>query len=255
MKEDVMRLANKVAVITGASNGMGAAEARLFASEGAQVILADLLEKEGQEQVVQIRSSGGKAIFERLDVTLESQWDLLVHKVIERFGSLDILVNNAGISGSYQPDLMSVEAYDRIMNVNSKGVFLGMKYCLKQMVKHGKGSIVNISSISGMVGQEYTHMGYNASKGAVRIMTKSAAVQYADRGIRVNSVHPGIMPPMTTSVGTAEPKTREIMLKEVPMNRFGLVEEVANAVLFLASGEASYITGVELPVDGGLTAR
>lgn len=250
-----MRLANKVAVITGASNGMGAAEARLFASEGAQVILADLLEKEGQEQVVQIRSSGGKAIFERLDVTLESQWDLLVHKVVERFGSLDILVNNAGISGSYQPDLMSVEAYDRIMNVNSKGVFLGMKYCLKQMVKHGKGSIVNISSISGMVGQEYTHMGYNASKGAVRIMTKSAAVQYAERGIRVNSVHPGIMPPMTTSVGTAEPKTREIMLKEVPMNRFGLVEEVANAVLFLASEEASYITGAELPVDGGLTAR
>ncbi len=250
-----MRLANKVAVITGASNGMGAAEARLFASEGAQVILADLLEKEGQEQVVQIRSSGGKAIFERLDVTLESQWDLLVHKVIERFGSLDILVNNAGISGSYQPDLMSVEAYDRIMNVNSKGVFLGMKYCLKQMVKYGKGSIVNISSISGMVGQEYTHMGYNASKGAVRIMTKSAAVQYAETGIRVNSVHPGIMPPMTTSVGTAEPKTREIMLKEVPMNRFGLVEEVANAVLFLASEEASYITGAELPVDGGLTAR
>ena len=250
-----MRLANKVAVITGASNGMGAAEAKLFASEGAQVILADLLEKEGQEQVVQIRSSGGKAIFERLDVTLESQWDLLVHKVVERFGSLDILVNNAGISGSYQPDLMSVEAYDRIMNVNSKGVFLGMKYCLKQMVKYGKGSIVNISSISGMVGQEYTHMGYNASKGAVRIMTKSAAVQYAERGIRVNSVHPGIMPPMTTSVGTAEPKTREIMLKEVPMNRFGLVEEVANAVLFLASEEASYITGAELPVDGGLTAR
>jgi NAD(P)-dependent dehydrogenase (short-subunit alcohol dehydrogenase family) len=255
MKEDVMRLANKVAVITGASNGMGAAEAKLFASEGAQVILADLLEKEGQEQVVQIQSSGGKAIFERLDVTLESQWDLLVHKVVERFGSLDILVNNAGISGSYQPDLMSVEAYDRIMNVNSKGVFLGMKYCLKQMVNYGKGSIVNISSISGMVGQEYTHMGYNASKGAVRIMTKSAAVQYAERGIRVNSVHPGIMPPMTTSVGTAEPKTREIMLKEVPMNRFGLVEEVANAVLFLASEEASYITGAELPVDGGLTAR
>ena len=250
-----MRVANKVAVITGASNGMGAAEARLFASEGAQVILADLLEKEGQEQVVQIQSSGGNAIFERLDVTLESQWDLLVHRVVERFGSLDILVNNAGISGSYQPDLMSVEAYDRIMNVNSKGVFLGMKYCLKQMVKYGKGSIVNISSISGMVGQEYTHMGYNASKGAVRIMTKSAAVQYAETGIRVNSVHPGIMPPMTTSVGTAEPKTREIMLKEVPMNRFGLVEEVANAVLFLASEEASYITGAELPVDGGLTAR
>ena len=105
-------------------------------------------------------------------MTKESEWKLLVHRVVERFESLDILVNNAGISGSYQPDLMSIEAYDRIMNVNSRGVFLGMKYCLEQMVKYGKGSIVNISSISGMVGQEYTHMGYNASKGAVRIMTK-----------------------------------------------------------------------------------
>ena len=250
-----MRLASKVAIITGASNGMGAAEARLFASEGAEVILADLLEKEGQEQVLRIDSSGGKATFERLDVTNESDWELLVNRVVERCGRVDILVNNAGISGSYQPDLMSLEAYDWIMRVNSRGVFLGMKYCLEQMVKKGNGSIVNISSISGMVGQEYTHMGYNASKGAVRIMTKSAAIQYAERGIRVNSVHPGMMPPMTTSVGTADPNTREIMLKEVPMNRFGLVDEVANAVLFLASDEASYITGTELPVDGGLTAR
>ena len=150
---------------------------------------------------------------------------------------------------------MSLEAYDRLMNVNSRGVFLGMRSVLPTMSQSGSGSIVNISSISGIVGQSYVHMGYNASKGAVRIMTKSAAVQYAEKGIRVNSVHPGIMPPMVTSVGTADPETRKIMLEDVPMNRVGLVGEVANAVLFLASDEASYITGAELPVDGGLTAR
>jgi len=250
-----MRLPKKISIITGGANGMGAEEARLFAAQGSTVVVADLQETEGMEVVKQIESSGGKAIFEKLDVTEESQWVSLIERVVSNLGDLDILVNNAGISGSYQPDLMSLEAYDRLMRVNARGVFLGIKYAVEPMLKSGSGSIVNISSISGMVGQEYTHMGYNASKGAVRIMTKSAAVQYAGKGIRVNSVHPGMMPPMTTSVGTADPKTREVMLKEVPMNRFGLVEEVANAVLFLASDEASYITGVELTVDGGLTAR
>ena len=250
-----MRLSEKISIITGGANGMGAEEARLFAAQGSTVVVADLQQTEGMEVVKQIESSGGKAIFEKLDVTEESQWVSLIERVTSNLGDLDILVNNAGISGSYQPDLMSLEAYDRLMRVNARGVFLGIKYAAEPMLKSGSGSIVNISSISGMVGQEYTHMGYNASKGAVRIMTKSAAVQYAAKGIRVNSVHPGMMPPMTTSVGTAAPETREVMLKEVPMNRFGLVEEVANAVLFLASDEASYITGVELTVDGGLTAR
>ncbi len=250
-----MRLSEKISIITGGANGMGAEEARLFAAQGSTVVVADLQQTEGMEVVKQIESSGGTAIFEKLDVTEESQWVSLIERVTSNLGDLDILVNNAGISGSYQPDLMSLEAYDRLMRVNARGVFLGIKYAVEPMLKSGSGSIVNISSISGMVGQEYTHMGYNASKGAVRIMTKSAAVQYAAKGIRVNSVHPGMMPPMTTSVGTAAPETREVMLKEVPMNRFGLVEEVANAVLFLASDEASYITGVELTVDGGLTAR
>ena len=250
-----MRLSEKISIITGGANGMGAEEARLFAAQGSTVVVADLQQTEGMEVVKQIESSGGKAIFEKLDVTEESQWVSLIERVTSNLGDLDILVNNAGISGSYQPDLMSLEAYDRLMRVNARGVFLGIKYAAEPMLKSGSGSIVNISSISGMVGQEYTHMGYNASKGAVRIMTKSAAVQYAAKGIRVNSVHPGMMPPMTTSVGTAAPETREVMLKEVPMNRFGLVAEVANAVLFLASDEASYITGVELTVDGGLTAR
>jgi len=170
------------------------------------------------------------------------------------FGKLDVLVNNAGISAS-SPDLLDIEIFDNVIRVNTRGVFLGMKYCLGLMSNNGTGSIVNISSISGLVGQSYVHMGYSGSKGAVRLMTKSAAIQYAEKGIRVNSVHPGVMPPMTTSGMTADPEFRKIMLEDVPMRRAGLVEEVANAVLFLASNEASYITGAELPVDGGLTAR
>ena len=250
-----MRLQNKVSIVTGGASGMGAAESALFASEGSNVVVADMKIEDGMEVVDEIKSTGGNAIFMELDVTDEERWSVVVADVLSQFGTIDVLVNNAGLSGSYQPDIMSLEAYDRLMNVNSRGVFLGMRSVLPTMCESGSGSIVNISSISGIVGQSYVHMGYNASKGAVRIMTKSAAVQYAEKGIRVNSVHPGIMPPMVSSVGTADPETRKIMLEDVPMNRVGLVGEVANAVLFLASDEASYITGAELPVDGGLTAR
>jgi NAD(P)-dependent dehydrogenase (short-subunit alcohol dehydrogenase family) len=140
------------------------------------------------------------------------------------------------------------------MDVNAKGVFLGMKYSIPAIQRAGGGSIVNISSISGFVGQTFVHMGYNASKAAVRVMSKSAAVQYARDGIRVNSVHPGIMPPMLTSKTSADPEVRAELLRGVPLGRAGRVEEVAYAVLFLASDEASYITGTELVVDGGLLA-
>ena len=149
---------------------------------------------------------------------------------------------------------MRTDAWDRLMEVNAKGVFLGIKYAIPEMLNAGGGSIVNISSISGFVGQDYTHMGYNASKGAVRIMTKSAAVMHAKDGIRVNSVHPGIMPPMRTSTTTADPERRKQMIEKVPMGREGRREEVGYAVLFLASDEASYITGTELVVDGGFLA-
>ena len=147
---------------------------------------------------------------------------------------------------------MSTTAYDKLMEINAKGVFLGMKHAIPAMQKAGGGSIVNISSISGIAGQTVVHMGYNASKGAVRVMTKSAAVQYATQGIRANSVHPGVMPPMLTS--NQNPETRAKLLRGIPMNREGRVEEVAYAVLFLASDEASYITGAELVVDGGFLA-
>jgi NAD(P)-dependent dehydrogenase (short-subunit alcohol dehydrogenase family) len=249
-----MRLQGKVAVISGAAHGMGEVEARLFAAEGAKVVIADILENEAQEVVAAITRAGGEALFVRLDVTKEEDWQEVVSTTVARLGKLDILVNNAGISGTYTSDLMSTEAWDRIMAINARGVFLGMKYAIPAMQKAGGGSIVNISSISGVVGQDYTHMAYNASKGAVRIMTKSAAVQYAKDGIRVNSVHPGVMPAMRTSRGSAMPETRQRMLAQVPMGREGRREEVGYAVLFLASDEASYITGTELVVDGGFLA-
>jgi NAD(P)-dependent dehydrogenase (short-subunit alcohol dehydrogenase family) len=254
MEGENMRLQGKVAMISGAAHGMGEAEARLFAREGAKVVIADLLETEAQQVEAAINRDGGEAVFVRLDVTREEEWQEAVTTTVSRFGKLDILVNNAGISGTYQPDLMSTEAWDRTMNINARGVFLGLKYAIPAMRQAGGGAIVNISSISGFVGQDYTHMAYNASKGAVRIMTKSAAVQVAKDGIRVNSVHPGVMPPMRTSQGSAAPETRARMLAQVPMGREGRREEVAYAVLFLASDEASYITGTELVVDGGFLA-
>ena len=249
-----MRLESKVAIITGGANGMGESEAKLFAAEGAKVVIADVLEQDGRKVEAEIAETGGEAVFVHLDVTDEEEWKEVIAATVSRYGKLDILVNNAGISGSTSPETMDTEAWDNLMEINAKGVFLGIKHAIPEMQKAGGGSIVNISSISGMVGQEYTHMGYNASKGAVRILTKSAAVQQAKNGIRVNSVHPGVMPPMLTSRVTAEPSLRQKMIDSVPMAREGKREEVANAVLFLASDDASYITGAELPVDGGFTA-
>jgi 3(or 17)beta-hydroxysteroid dehydrogenase len=249
-----MRLQGKVALITGAAHGMGETEANMFAKEGARVVVADVDEAEGQQVVAGIAEVGGEALFVRLDVTQEADWHQAIDRTVTTFGKLDILVNNAGISGSSGVDLFDTAAWDRVMAINAKGVFLGLKYAIPAMQRAGGGSIVNISSISGFVGQDYIHMAYNASKGAVRIMTKSAAVQHAKDGIRVNSVHPGVMPPMRTSRVTANAEQRQRMLAQVPMGREGRREEVGYAVLFLASDEASYITGTEVVVDGGYLA-
>jgi NAD(P)-dependent dehydrogenase (short-subunit alcohol dehydrogenase family) len=249
-----MRLTGKVALITGGASGMGQSEATLFAREGARVVVADVLETDGRQTADKIGAGGGQARFQKLDVTSEAEWQAAIAATVTAFGRLDILVNNAGISGTFDPDTFSTSAWDRLMDINAKGVFLGMKHAIGQMQKTGGGSIVNISSISGFVGQNAIHMAYNASKGAVRIMTKSAAVQYAKDGIRVNSVHPGMLPPMRSSKGSADPQWRDRMIKAVPMKREGRVEEVAHAVLFLASDEASYITGTEVVVDGGYLA-
>jgi NAD(P)-dependent dehydrogenase (short-subunit alcohol dehydrogenase family) len=249
-----MRLNEKVALISGGASGMGQSEALIFAQEGARVIVGDVLEAEGKQVVEKISAAGGQARFVKLDVAIEADWQAAVKSAVGAFGKLDVLVNNAGISGTFDPDTLSTAAWDRLMDVNAKGVFLGMKHAIPAMTAAGGGAIVNISSISGFVGQTAIHMAYNASKGAVRLMTKSAAVQYAKDGIRVNSVHPGLMPPMRSSRVSADPGWRARMLEAVPMKREGRVEEVAYAVLFLASDEASYITGTEMVVDGGFLA-
>ncbi|MBT3533225.1 MAG: glucose 1-dehydrogenase [Rhodospirillaceae bacterium] len=248
-----MRLKDKVAIVTGAASGMGASTAIIFANEGAKVIVADLAAAEGAAVADEITAAGGQARFLKLDVASEADWESAVAETISAFGQIDILINNAGVSGSH-PDRLNINTWDEQMNINAKGVFLGMRAVIPTMQKAGRGSIVNISSISGFVGQAYVHMGYNAAKGAVRLATKAAAVQFAPDGIRVNSVHPGVMPPMKTSMMSADPDVRREMIAAIPAGREGRVEEVAYANLFLASDEASYITGIEVPVDGGYLA-
>ncbi len=186
-----MRLDGKVALITGGASGMGASMARIFAGEGAKMVVADMLEEEGKKIVGEITQANGAAIFQKLDVTSEAEWQAAIAATLAAFGKLDILVNDAGISGSAVDDLFDTAAWERLMAVNATGTFLGMKFAIPAMQKAGGGSIVNISSISGVTGQRGIHVGYNASKGAIRTLTKAAAVQHGRDNIRVNSVHPG----------------------------------------------------------------
>jgi NAD(P)-dependent dehydrogenase (short-subunit alcohol dehydrogenase family) len=247
-----MRLDGKVAIVTGAAHGMGEAEARLFAKEGAKVVVADVLGKEAEAVAAGIRASGGNAIAATIDVTSEPEWVALIAKTLASYGRIDILVNNAGISGSSVGDPDGLEGWQRVIAVNQTSVFLGTKLAAEQMAKTGGGSIVNISSIMGFVGGPSGHPAYSASKGAVRIYTKSAAVRYGPLGVRVNSVHPGYMPPMLNATNANE---RGEKIAATPLRRLGEPIEVAYGVLFLASDEASFVTGTELVIDGGYIAQ
>ena len=250
-----MRLEGKVALISGGARGMGAAEARLFAREGASVVIGDLLEEEGRRLEAQIGEAGGHALFLRLDVTSESDWTNAVAAAVSRFGKLDILVNNAGIGGGGgMVEETTVEAWDRVMDVNAKGVFLGTKAAIPEMRRAGGGSIVNISSVYGLVGSGGSSA-YHASKGAVRLLTKSTAIQYAGEGIRANSVHPGIIDTPMTAAILADPERNRRWLSGTPLGRRGEPDDVAYGVLFLASDESSFMTGSELVIDGGWTAQ
>ena len=250
-----MRLENKVAFISGGARGMGAAEARIFAQEGAKVVIGDVLDDEGRQTEAAINEVGGECLFVRLDVTSEESWADAVAATIARFGKLNILVNNAGVVARGILEDTTVEEWDRVMDVNAKGVFLGTKAAIPELRKVGGGSIINISSISGMVGQADIQPVYNASKGAVRIFTKSAAVQYANEGIRVNSVHPGPIDTPMAGDRLTDPELQREADATTPMGRTALPEEVAWGVLFLASDESSFMTGSELVIDGGLTAQ
>ncbi len=248
-----MRLQGKVALISGGARGIGAAHARLFAKEGAEVVIGDLLD-EGNMVAAEIQQAGGKARFVRLDVSNEDDWRRAIAEAVGP-GRLNVLVNNAGISGSQWGDSLTPEAWDAIMEVNVTGVFLGTRAAVGEMLKAGGGSIINISSQMGIVGSGATHPAYNASKGAVRSLTKAVAMQYARQGIRCNSVHPG---PIDTPMADAiyhDPKKLEWVHSMVPLGRRGNPEEVAAGSLYLASDESSYVTGAELVIDGGWVAQ
>ena len=256
-----MRLAGKVALISGAAAGVqgelmgfGGAAARLFAQEGAKVVLTDIRDELGQRTANEISEAGGEAIYLHLDVTSEAEWVRVVEAAVARFGRLDILVNNAGSGARYRVEDTSEADWDGQMNVHAKGVFLGTKHAIPQLRKVGGGSIINVSSIYGLVGSE-TSTAYHAAKGAIRLFTKSAAIQYANENIRVNSVHPGYAHTPLTDRGYQDPDYFENIRSRIPMGRVGNAYDIAYGMLYLASDESSFVTGSELVIDGGTTAQ
>ncbi len=248
-----MRVAGKVALISGGAGGIGAATAKLLAKEGAAVVIADLLEDEGRAAEAQIAESGGRALFVHLDVTSEESWRNAVQAAVSSFGKLDILVNNAGVSHRSGVEETTSEAWDKVMDVNVKGVFLGTQAAIPEMRKAGGGSIINISSIYGLVGSGGS-AAYHASKGAVRIFNKSTAIQYASENIRANSVHPGFIDTPMTRAHHDNPNIHKERVAKTPIGRMGQPEDIAAGILYLASDESSFVTGAELVIDGGMTA-
>ena len=247
------RLSGKVAIISGGARGQGAEEARLFASEGAKIIIGDILDSEGIQVGSEIVERGGQAKFVRLDVSIEGDWSKAVQLAISEYGKLDILVNNAGILLMKGVEDTSTEEWDHLHNINSKGVFLGSKAVIAAMRESGGGSIVNISSIAGLIGSRFS--AYGASKGLVRTLTKSIAVNHGHENIRCNSVHPGIIDTDMVSEIIGSKEGRDLQLNRTPLNVIANSRDVAFGVLYLASDESRYVTGSELVIDGGITAQ
>ncbi|MBV1906131.1 MAG: glucose 1-dehydrogenase [Pseudomonadales bacterium] len=246
------RIQNKVCLITGAALGMGREHALLLAEEGARLILTDINTADGEAIAKQINGSGGEAIFIKHDASSEEDWQHVVEKGTRHFGKIDVLVNNAGVFVLKPIQETSTEEWDFVQSVNTRGVFFGIKYILPAMQIAGGGSIINISSIYGIIGAPNASA-YQASKGAVRLLTKSAAVEYAEFNIRVNSVHPGVIATNMTKDLLADDATTEALLGSAIIRRAAQPKEISWGVLFLASDESSYMTGSELVIDGGYT--
>jgi len=249
-----MRLKNKIALITGSAQGLGAAIAERFAEEGATVFICDMNSEAGQATVAKIEGKGGKASFLSLNVTREADWVAALAQVAARHDRLDILVNNAGINIRETIEDMKEENFDTMLAVNVKGPFLGIKHAIPIMRKAGGGAIINMSSVCGLIGHKYTTEAYTITKGAVTLMTKTVGVRYAKDNIRCNSIHPSTVNTPLVEILFQDPKRKEERLGEVPLGRLASDLDVANAALYLASDEASFLNGVALPVDGGLTA-
>ena len=250
-----MRLKGKVALISGGAKGQGKVEAQLFSKEGAKVVLGDILDDLGQEVAKDIQDTGGEATYVHLDVTNETDWKSSIEIVLKKYGRLDILVNNAGILIRKGIEDTTSEDWSRIMAINAKGAFLGIKSAIPVMRQSGGGSIINISSTAGLVASPSGSASYTATKGAVRLLTKSTAIQYAHENIRCNSVHPGPIDTDMIQDSITDPTKLTERMERLPMGRFGTAEEVAFGVLYLASDESSFVTGSELVIDGGHTAQ
>lgn len=249
------RLTGKVALISGGARGQGAAEARLFAQEGANIVFGDILDEEGKHVETEIRAQGGEATYVHLDVTRASDWRRAVQFAESQYSKLDVLVNNAGIVIRGTIEETSAGDWDRIMAINMKGVFLGTKYAIPAMRRAGGGSIINISSGAGIAPAPGTSAAYAATKGGVRLFTKATAVQHAEDHIRCNSVHPGPIDTLMVRGPQTDPARLTDLIERVPLGRLGTAEEIAYGVLYLASDESSFVTGAELVIDGGRTAQ
>ena len=249
-----LRLESKIALITGAAQGIGEAIAGRFAEEGAKVFIADLQAEAGEKTVKAIKEKNSAAWFIKLDVTSEQSWNDAMQAVLRETGRLDILVNNAGINIRETIEAMKAEQFDTMLAVNVKGPFLGCKYAIPLLRKAGGGSIINMSSVCGLIGHRYTTEAYTVTKGAVTLLTKSVAVRYAKDNIRCNSIHPSTADTPLTRGMLQDPVKRDERVGEVPLGRLASLSDIANAALFLASDEAAFINGVAFPVDGGTTA-
>jgi NAD(P)-dependent dehydrogenase (short-subunit alcohol dehydrogenase family) len=249
-----MRLKDKVVLITGGAQGLGESIAKRFARTGAIVFIGDLKAETGNVTAEGIKAQGGKAFFLTLDVTSEKSWIDAIAAVVKECGRLDVLVNNAGINIREPIEEMKVENLDAMLAVNVKGPFLGCKHAIPALRKSGGGSIINMSSVCGLIGHKYTTEAYTVTKGAVTLLTKTIAVRYAKDNIRCNSLHPSTVETALVAERLKDPQFRQERLGEVPLGRLASDADVANAALFLASDEASFINGVAFPVDGGTTA-
>ena len=246
------RLEGKIAIVTGGASGIGEATTRLFVSEGAKVVIADIDDEKGNALEAELNHDGEVARYRQFDVTQESRWIEVVGEVMDTWGRLDVVVNNAGMSGvgRARVEETTVENWDTVFAVNSTAIMLGTKTAIPAMRKNGGGSVVNVSSIFGIVGSP-AGAAYHASKGAARTFSKAAAVQYAPDNIRVNSVHPGFTDtPMTLDIHSQK-EIRDAREKMTPLGRLGLPDDIAYGILYLACDESSWVTGIELVIDGG----